>query len=279
MRCIFCKKESSESKSIEHIIPESLGNTRVILPPGRVCDKCNNYFSRKIEGKLLELTYFKNLRFRQDIKSKKGRSPIENGIYLTQNGEIKVKIDRNTKNPQISEVRVNTEDWQKMLNSPPTALIFREPDLPERNNRIISRWLGKVGIELLASDPVPEKDLNEFVIDNTDFDLLRNFVRYGKLNMDWPYHLRRIYPENNSYQIYGEKGQMIHEERLLFTDSRELYVVVCVMGVEYSLNMVGPDFDGYEIWLKEHDYDSPLDEKYCKERWEPIYRNKKILQT
>jgi hypothetical protein len=36
------------------------------------------------------------------------------------------------------------------------------------------------------------------------------------------------------------------------------------MGVEYSLNMVGPDFDGYEIWLKEHNSESPLDDKYYK---------------
>lgn len=54
MNCIFCKEESSNSRSIEHIIPESLGNKDHVLPPGIVCDKCNNYFARKIEKKILE---------------------------------------------------------------------------------------------------------------------------------------------------------------------------------------------------------------------------------
>ena len=32
MRCLFCKQDSSSAKSIEHIIPESMGNTKLILP-------------------------------------------------------------------------------------------------------------------------------------------------------------------------------------------------------------------------------------------------------
>jgi hypothetical protein len=50
MRCPFFKSDSTASRSIEHIIPESLGNMTQILPPGVVCDGCNNYFSRKVEG-------------------------------------------------------------------------------------------------------------------------------------------------------------------------------------------------------------------------------------
>ena len=49
MRCIFCKQDSSNSKNVEHIIPESLGSTKHILGKGIVCDKCNNYFSREVE--------------------------------------------------------------------------------------------------------------------------------------------------------------------------------------------------------------------------------------
>jgi len=49
MRCLFCKCPSDDSKSVEHIIPETLGNADHVLPRGTVCDKCNNYFSRKIE--------------------------------------------------------------------------------------------------------------------------------------------------------------------------------------------------------------------------------------
>lgn len=67
MRCIFCKVNSSNSKTVEHIIPESLGNTEHILRPGIVCDKCNNYFAREVEKPLLDTQYFIQARFHNMI--------------------------------------------------------------------------------------------------------------------------------------------------------------------------------------------------------------------
>ncbi len=37
-RCLFCLEDSSSSVSVEHIVPESLGNTTILLPRGFVCD-------------------------------------------------------------------------------------------------------------------------------------------------------------------------------------------------------------------------------------------------
>lgn len=54
MRCFFCKEDSSSSKSIEHIVPESIGNKAFTLPCGYVCDKCNNYLAREVEKPFLE---------------------------------------------------------------------------------------------------------------------------------------------------------------------------------------------------------------------------------
>ena len=86
MLCIFCKEDSSNSKSIEHIIPESLGNTEHILNKCIVCDKCNNYFARKIEKKVLDYPEFQIDRFHMSIPSKKGKIPPINGI-ITGSGE------------------------------------------------------------------------------------------------------------------------------------------------------------------------------------------------
>ena len=44
-KCIFCKESGDIFHTIEHIVPESLGNTEDILHKG-VCDKCQNYFGR-----------------------------------------------------------------------------------------------------------------------------------------------------------------------------------------------------------------------------------------
>jgi len=68
MRCIFCEADTSNSKSVEHIIPESLGNLDHVLPAGIVCDQCNNYFAVKVERPLLESAYFTQLRQRVSVR-------------------------------------------------------------------------------------------------------------------------------------------------------------------------------------------------------------------
>lgn len=75
MRCIFCKQDSSASKSVEHIVPESLGNTEHVLPIGSVCDGCNQYFARKVERPLLESPMLRLLRKSMAVPNKRGRIP------------------------------------------------------------------------------------------------------------------------------------------------------------------------------------------------------------
>ncbi|HEY6018712.1 MAG TPA: HNH endonuclease [Candidatus Paceibacterota bacterium] len=75
MRCIFCKADSSGSISEEHIIPQSMGNIDHVLPRGAVCDKCNQYFSSKVEQPLLESGLFRHIRAQMEIPSKRGRVP------------------------------------------------------------------------------------------------------------------------------------------------------------------------------------------------------------
>ena len=57
MECIFCHKDSSPSKSIEHLIPESLGNKHHVLPTGYVCDEC---IAKRINHNNMEVENMKN---------------------------------------------------------------------------------------------------------------------------------------------------------------------------------------------------------------------------
>lgn len=82
MRCIFCKRESSTSRSVEHIVPESLGNIEHVLPVGAVCDDCNQYFARKVERQLLDSPMFRLLRAVMTVPNKRGRVPV----WLPGNG-------------------------------------------------------------------------------------------------------------------------------------------------------------------------------------------------
>lgn len=89
MRCLFCKQDSSNTKSVEHIIPESLGNKTMILPCGYVCDKCNNYFAIKVEKPFMELPEIRQLRFQEMIPNKKNKIPKMKTLY---NGKSLVKL-------------------------------------------------------------------------------------------------------------------------------------------------------------------------------------------
>ncbi|ELN7657016.1 hypothetical protein R1S27_004361 [Salmonella enterica] len=62
MLCIFCAGNSTNSRSVEHIMPESIGSKKRVLPRGVVCDKCNNYFARKVEQPILNHPWMRNIR-------------------------------------------------------------------------------------------------------------------------------------------------------------------------------------------------------------------------
>lgn len=68
--------DSSASVSVEHVVPESLGNTEHVLPVGAVCDNCNQYFSRKVERQILESSIFRLLRADMAVPNKRGRIPV-----------------------------------------------------------------------------------------------------------------------------------------------------------------------------------------------------------
>src|SRR5580704_5356745 len=110
MRCIFCRVDSSASVSREHIIPESLGNTSLILPKGVVCDKCNNYFSREIERPFLESESIRVMRFHQGLESKKGRVPSLTGLITPEIPAIVTRFPRR----DFTSVAVPTESWEQV---------------------------------------------------------------------------------------------------------------------------------------------------------------------
>lgn len=258
MRCIFCKQDSSTSRTVEHIIPESLGNKEHILPVGVVCDSCNNYFALKIEKPLLELDYFRNARFRNAVYNKEGRIPTIQAVCLPSRVLVEIMKDEGGK----SIYPVKEADVSKLIQSMHTndtgTLLIPEPMLPP-NDQVVSRFLGKVAIETLALVGLTIPGGLDEIIDKPELDELRNYVRIGNPIMQWPVHIRRIYPEDKVFyeEGYGE-CEILHSFKLLYTASQELYIVLVMFGIEYCLNIGGPEIDGYSEWLRQHEFKSPL---------------------
>jgi hypothetical protein len=256
MRCIFCKKNSTDSRSVEHIIPESLGNTEHILPRGTVCDGCNNYFARKIEGPLLDTLWFRHARSRQRIESKRGLVPPFSAIIPAARVAANVWLEPGNMSFGAIKERDEAQLYDALASGRARSLWI--PEVTDIDTVLMSRFLAKIAVEVLAHRLLHIGGWEEPLIDDPQLDPLRRFARIGDRPKSWPYFRRRIYGEDDT-QTECEGGyQVLHEFTLLYTDKKELYAVVCLFGEEFALNYGGPEIEGYSTWLSQNNNCSPL---------------------
>ncbi|MCA9045461.1 MAG: hypothetical protein KDA69_14130, partial [Planctomycetaceae bacterium] len=254
IRCIFCKGCTLDSVSVEHIVPESLGNQSHVLRSGIVCDSCNNYFATKVEQPVLESPRFRHKRGMHAIPSKRGRFPSVPGL-APPDISVELHRERRTGTPHI--VIRNDDDssavdrFFKFTQDGGGVLFFPSGGTPPPKN-IFARFLAKMALEAIAQRLADTDGGINYVVTEAQFDPIRDFARRGS-HLNWPYNERRIYPED---QIDGE-GQILHEYDFLVTDQSEWYFVIAILGVEYSINLGGPEIEGYERWLADHDHESP----------------------
>jgi hypothetical protein len=257
LKCIFCKQDSSNSISAEHVIPESLGNTKTVLPKGIVCDSCNNYFAAKVEKPVLASGEFTQLRFNQLIKNKKGRVP-ETKIYI---GPHAVTARRNDK-LDFSFMPGDFSKIQEYLSSTNKGMMIIPVTGEPPHNHHLSRFLAKMALEALTFRCLNGAGWNDYIVGHEQLDAIRNFARYPKRNEIWEYSKRRIYAEDNSHKtIDGVNYQVMNEWDILVTggiDDSEFYFVLAVFGMEYAINLGGNSIDGYKAWLVKNNDISPL---------------------
>ena len=273
MQCIFCHKDSSASNSVEHIIPESLGNKHIFLPKGYVCDECNNYFAVKVEKELLNQPYFKSMRFRNEIITKKGR-PVKEKMYFpgammacdvemhtTDNGRIM------SFNDDLLYEAIKNGKTHTMM-----SLFYPEPDYPSTN---MSRFIAKCAYEFFlykVGEENFELCVQELLGDKSDvLKDLRKYARYGE-GPYWHYNQRRIYSEgdcfihkdsNKYYEILHEMKFFTKEHKCYSTGfvEAEIYFVMAVAGMEYAMCISDPDITEYQKWIEEHNGISPLNDE------------------
>ena len=126
------------------------------------------------------------------------------------------------------------------------------------DERLMSRFLAKVAIEILAQRLSPIEGWEQELIKNEQLDPLRRYARIGDVPSVWPFSRRRIYGEDDLHGELDSGHQVLHEFTLLYTDKAELYAIVCLFGEEFAINLGGPETDGYDQWLAKHHCRSPL---------------------
>jgi hypothetical protein len=254
MLCLFCKMDASASRSVEHIIPESLGNTKSILPAGIVCDKCNNYFARKVEKPLLDCIDLITLRFHQRIPNKRGRVPPLAGT-VGDSAPVIAYFSRDDTFPGLLEATPKAAEL--ILRQKADVLNF--PGYRDQwESALTSRFLAKAALEGLASRLLSACGRADFAITEPQLDPIRSYARRGSTVL-WPYHTRRIYDADKPWTLpTGETVQRVWEWEILETESFDHFFVLTLFGLELAINYQEPDIRGYVQWLDRHDKISPL---------------------
>lgn len=280
MICIFCHKDSSSSKSVEHIIPESLGNKYYYLTKGYVCDECNHYFAIKIEKSLLSQPYFVSLRHRNEILTKKGKLVRQKMFFPKALKFTEVTMQTTDKGIVCS---FDNEELYKTIKEKGihTMLGPYIPE-PEYPNNIVSRFLAKCAYEYFMYTIGEDKyDICVKELLGKENDILRDlreYARYGK-GRYWQYNQRRIYSEGDLFYNKSEDKnyEILHEMRFFAKEynkhpngmiEAEIYYVLVISGIEYAICISDPDISEYRNCLELNGGHSPLEDK--TERQLPI---------
>ena len=288
MQCIFCHKESTASKSVEHIIPESLGNKHHFLPKGYVCDECNNYFAVKIERELLEQPYFKSMRFRNEIFTKKGRLVKEKMIF--PGAMMAGEVEMNRTDGGYIEMTILDEHLYEAIEAGKThtmiGLYLPEPEYP---STIMSRFIAKCAYEYFLYNVGVENYescVQELLGDKSDIlKDLRRYARYGE-GPYWQYNQRRIYSEGDCFvhKDEDELYEILHEMKFFTREHKrystgfveaEIYFVMAIAGIEYAICISDPSIAEYQRWVEENNGLSPLNDKdeiqcFSKSDFDPL---------
>lgn len=169
MVCIFCGKEN-EAISVEHIVPESLGNKHYEVQKSRVCDDCNSRFSN-FEKKALGFTILSMERSHLAVPTKQGKAA---------KGRIgKYSIEGDSKFRK-GFIKIDGFDIKDLKNFNPYTgtgeLIIPSFDKTEVPT---SRLLLKIGLESIFTS-------QKRVFSKYDFTDLKNYLTVVT-NNDWPF--------------------------------------------------------------------------------------------
>jgi hypothetical protein len=252
--CLFCRRDSSTSRSEEHVLPQSLGNTTLVLPPGVVCDDCNNYFARKVEAPLLGSDPMMSMRHLEHVPNKRGRVPsLRAETSLGFPGELTFQPGRPV---------------QRWLELPPEGIVEYvrrgqrlEVGVPDRDrvpaDVLLGRFVCKVALEAAAARCLDDPLAYASLLDSQDLKDCRLHARYGS-GPAWPVRVNRIHDPERMFFEDGQEVQRVWEHDFLHTPTGQVVFAMAIFGLEFAINVLERDTAAYDGWLARARCDSLL---------------------
>src|SRR5262249_2379214 len=151
----------------------------------------------------------------------------------------------------------SAEGLRTLLSARNGTLIVAAENTPP-NDHVVSRFLAKAALEAMALLGLRGGLGLDELIDHPQLDLLRDYARKGNPRTSWAYSVRRIYDPDKAWTDPDGIHQRIHEHDFLVTEGNEWFFVLAIFGLEFAINLGGPEIDGYHDWLTKHDHVSPL---------------------
>lgn len=139
--CLFCLRRDGGFESIEHIVAESIGNRELLLPPGVVCDRCNNGKLAVLDQALADFPGVTAMRILRGVPRKGGKLP--EGAWSNARGYIDVEAG----GPVIEGRDMSA--WRKTPDGG-TIRLHKTWGRTARERGRVGRALWKVALELLA---------------------------------------------------------------------------------------------------------------------------------
>ena len=105
--CLFCREADGGFVSAEHVIPECLGNTELVLDNGIVCDRCNNEVLSQVDQALCEFFPIQMFRSQFGIPRKDGTQPkarFSTGSMQHRDGTLVVELNNPGDEKTVREV-------------------------------------------------------------------------------------------------------------------------------------------------------------------------------
>jgi len=227
--CLSCKRENRRFTSEEHVIPESLGNRKMVLPKGVVCDQCNNEKLSMLDQALLDFVSISAMKTFLGVPSKTGTLPKSK----FGNGSLGMFAPRNvlfrSNSPKAFRVRPGTgDDPNRVLidmtfksSRPMSAKYCRK-----LTRALLKMLLGGIYIDDESRETklaFSEKfdPLRNKILDQTKFDgyfaLMRNSKNPGDQGIALSY---RFIPDEANIETVGVEFQ--YYGTLMCTDSEML---------------------------------------------------------
>lgn len=166
--CLFCRRHDGGFVSREHVYSEALGNAEYVLPPGVVCDRCNNGPLSRCDAELIGFEPVALLRAERGLPTK-GKQAVaatfsNAQVWFSAPGELNVV----TNSPKVTR-RMSTDGVRSQGNM---DLIGKR--VTAKRARLMTRSVWKSALELVYWDLGPEEAFAE------TYDGLREAVLHDR---------------------------------------------------------------------------------------------------